>query len=73
MLWLNWSEVKIPIGKILPLFRDWNEMLRLEVGSQKQTLSEYQNYWIMFMKNPSATKIHELTAFATKPVDQEGE
>ncbi len=50
ILWLNWSEVKIPLGKILPFFRNWDEMIRLTIGSKAQSLGDFQNYWVMFMK-----------------------
>ena len=50
ILWLNWSELKMPLTDVLPLFRDWDELIRLEIGSRRQTLSDHQNYWIMFMK-----------------------
>lgn len=52
ILWLNWSEVKIPLKSILPFFKNWDEMIRLTIGSKRQTLSKHQNYWVMFMKRP---------------------
>jgi len=50
ILWLNWSEVRLPLERILPFFRNWDEMIRLTIGSKRQTQSEAQNYWVMFMK-----------------------
>jgi len=50
VLWLNWSEVRLPLDRILPFFRNWDEMLRLTIGSKSQTLGTAQNYWVMFMK-----------------------
>ena len=50
LLWFNWSEVKIPLGNILSIFVNWDEMIRLEIGSKSQTRSKHQNYWLMFMK-----------------------
>jgi len=65
-LWMKWNETQITLRSILPLFRDWHEMLRLHIKSPLQTNSDTKTYWLMFMKNPSAIKIKELTAFATK-------
>lgn len=67
VLWLNWSEVKLPVSKVMPFFKNWDEMLRLPIGSQLQTLSDYQNYWIMFMKKDRSSPQIDLTAFMTKP------
>ncbi|GAG34390.1 unnamed protein product [marine sediment metagenome] len=59
VLWLNWSEVKIPLEKILPFFdQRWETMIILPIGSKKQTLSEHQNYWIMMMKNDLKRRVN---------------
>lgn len=50
MLWVKWNETKIPLSKILPFFKNWDEMLRLEIGDNYQTLGVSQTYWMMFMK-----------------------
>lgn len=50
MLWVKWNEIKIPLSKILPFFKNWVEMLRLEICDKYQTLSYSQTYWLMFMK-----------------------
>lgn len=63
ILWLKWCELKIPIGKILVFFKDWDEMLRLEIGSKKQTLGVAQNYWVMLMKKDVISHQVELSNF----------
>lgn len=51
VLWFNWSDVKIPLSKILPFFdQRWDVMIKLQIGSRKQNLSKHQNWWVMFMK-----------------------
>jgi len=50
ILWVKWSEIKIPLSKILPFFKNWVEMLRLEICDKYQTSSDSQTYWLMFMK-----------------------
>jgi hypothetical protein len=50
MLWFKWNESKIPLYKILPLFKEWVEMLRFHVASPLQRIGTSQTYWIMFMK-----------------------
>ena len=67
VLWLNWSEVKLELDKIMPFFRDWDEMLRLPIGSNNQNLSTYQNYWVMLMKRDRPAPQTMLTTF-TKQV-----
>ena len=71
MLWVKWCEAKIPLSKILPFFRNWIEMLRLEIEDKSQTLSDSQTYWIMFMKKSEAVRHLDLTAFATNPAKEE--
>lgn len=66
MLWVKWCESRITLAKILPFFKDWHEMIRLEIGSKKQTLSAAQTYWIMFMKDPNPVKILDLADFTNK-------
>lgn len=52
VLWLNWSDVKIPLSKILPFFdQRWKVMIKLQVGSKTQSRSKHQNWWVMLMKN----------------------
>ena len=51
-LWVKWVEKVVSLDKILPLFRDWNLMLKFMVNSNLQTLGDSQCYWLMFMKKP---------------------
>jgi len=64
ILWLNWSEVKLELNRIMPFFRDWDEMLRLPIGSKLQTLSTYQNWWVMLMKKDRPDPQTMLTSFS---------
>ena len=55
VLWFNWSDVKISLDKILPFFdSNWDVMIKLPIGSKKQTRSTHQNWWVMMMKNNSS-------------------
>ena len=57
VLWFNWSDVKIPLVKILPFFdQRWDVMIKLQIGSRKQSLSKHQNWWVMLMKKSINTK-----------------
>lgn len=51
VLWLKWNECNIPLSRVLPFFKDWVEMMRIEVGSRRQTIGKTQTYWLLFMKN----------------------
>lgn len=66
VLWLNWSEVKLPLSSVMTFFRDWDEMLRLPIGSQLQTLSDAQNWWVMFMKKERPDPQTMLAGFTNK-------
>ena len=51
VLWFNWCDIKIPLEKILPFFdKRWDIMIKLQIGSRKQSLSKHQNWWVMLMK-----------------------
>jgi len=50
ILWFNWSDVKIPVRKILPIFSNWEVMIELQIGSNLQTMGNKQNWWVMLMK-----------------------
>ena len=50
ILWVNWCEIKISLDKVLAVFTNWDEMLRLPIGSNHQTMGDSQNYWVMLMK-----------------------
>ncbi len=50
LLWVKWCEVNMPLHKVLPLFRNWDEMLRFQIQSPYQTYGSSQTYWVMFMK-----------------------
>jgi len=65
MLWVKWNECNIPLRKILPLFRDWNEMLRFPIASQ--AVGDSQTYWIMFMKKLNSVNHLDLATFCENP------
>jgi len=54
MLWVKWVELRLPLVKVLPFFRKWDEMLRFYICNPSQTTGKSQCYWIMFMKNQSS-------------------
>ena len=50
MLWVKWSEYSIPIDNIKPFFKDWEEMLSLQL--KRSPRGKTDSYWLMFMKKP---------------------
>ena len=50
LLWFNWSELDIPLGKIIAVFTDWETNLKLAVSSPHQQLSECKNWWLCLAK-----------------------
>ncbi|MCW4014873.1 MAG: hypothetical protein NWF06_00730 [Candidatus Bathyarchaeota archaeon] len=57
MLWLNWSDLKVPLKRILPLFSDWNELIRLRVASNNQQMSDCYNWWVAFVKDKKTVSL----------------
>ena len=66
MLWLKWCEIKLPLYKILPFFKKWNQMMRLYVAYPGRE-SRAQTYWIMFMKKSEIIKTLDLADFTNMP------
>jgi len=52
MLWLKWSEVKITMNKIRPLFNNWTEMLCIEM--KPSPVGKNRSFWVMYMKTQSS-------------------
>lgn len=52
MLWLKWSEVKITMDKMRPLFKDWVEMLCIEM--KPSPVGKNRSFWVMYMKVQSS-------------------
>lgn len=50
MLWMKWSEMRLPLDKVLPLFKNWTLKLKFYIGSPHQKKGGAQTYWLMFMK-----------------------
>jgi len=69
ILWLNWSEVKLPLSRIIAFFRDWDEMLRFSIKSPYQIIGESQSYWIMFMKKSEIVETLDLADFTNKEAE----
>ena len=67
VLWLNWSELTISLNKIIVLFSEWDEYIRLRITSQHQTLSNTNNWWVCFMKKNTQQsgklKTHDLETY----------
>jgi hypothetical protein len=50
LLWLKWNEVDISLNRILSIFADWHELLRIYVRSPLQTIGKAQTYWVCLTK-----------------------
>jgi SAM-dependent methyltransferase len=61
ILLFKWSEVEIPLEKILTLFRGWNVLMVIPVKSPLQTRSECATYWVMLEKRKAEAR--ELTQY----------
>ena len=49
MLWLKWSENHASLEAILPLFKNWDLMIRIPAFTHRKTSTP--TYWAMLMKN----------------------
>ena len=47
-LWVKWSEYKIMVEAIEPLFRDWTQMMKIRL--HKTPRGKNDSWWIMYMK-----------------------
>jgi tRNA G10 N-methylase Trm11 len=56
VLMLKWCEVEIPLDRLLQVFADWRELMRIPVKSQFQTMGEKQTYWVMMEKRKTETQ-----------------
>jgi tRNA G10 N-methylase Trm11 len=50
VLLFKWCEVEMDIKRILALFQEWRELMRLPVKSPTQTMGTHQTYWVMMEK-----------------------
>lgn len=50
IMWLKWNELRISLDRVLVVFKNWVEVLRLEISDNHQQLSKIQTYWIAFLK-----------------------
>ena len=48
-LWVKWSEYRIMVEAIEPLFRDWSMMMKIRL--HKTAVGKNDSWWIMYMKN----------------------
>jgi hypothetical protein len=56
LLWLKWNVQNISIRRVLLLFEDWKELLRLYIKAPSQTAGKSQTYWICLMKEKKEFK-----------------
>jgi hypothetical protein len=61
LLWLKWNECKISLNRILVIFIDWTEVMRLYVNDPTHTASKHQTYWICLSKKKKETMQTTLT------------
>jgi len=50
LLWLKWCELKFTIDRVLAIFHEWTELLRVPVTSTSHTMGQAQTYWICLTK-----------------------
>ena len=50
LLWLKWNECEISLNRILAIFSDWTEIMRLYISDPTHTASKHQTYWICLTK-----------------------
>ena len=48
ILWFKWAEIVSPLNNILPLFRDWDVMMKHEVAYRGKVKT--RTWWVAFMK-----------------------
>ena len=48
-LWVKWNEYKIKVSEIIPLFLNWDLMMRT-YGTPPRQESQTKTYWLLFMK-----------------------
>jgi len=49
VLWFKWAEIHATLDAILPLFKKWNLMMKIEVAFQGKVKGN-TTWWVMFMK-----------------------
>ena len=50
LLWLKWNEIDIKLYRVLAVFQDWTELLRIYVKAPTQTAGKTQTYWVCLKK-----------------------
>jgi len=60
LLWLKWNEIDIKLYRVLAVFQDWTELLRIYVKAPTQTASEAQTYWVCLTKQKKGNRQTEL-------------
>ena len=56
LLFFKWNEVSIPLRRILTVFHEWTEVMRLHIRDPMQTAGQHQTYWVILTKKPSKSK-----------------
>ena len=63
ILLLKWNEMRISLRRILTIFYEWNELMRLAITDPTQTWGNKQTYWIILSKKAEKTAQQPLTNF----------
>ena len=50
VLWLKWNDCGIELRRVLTIFADWTELMRLYIQDPTHTASEKQTYWVCLSK-----------------------
>jgi len=50
LLWLKWNEVTMERYRIMPIFNDWDELLRIHQSLEETTAGKQRTYWICLCK-----------------------
>lgn len=63
LLFLKWNEMRIPIHRILSVFHDWLELMRLYVNDPSHTAGQHQTYWVILTQRQERVAQQPLVNF----------
>jgi len=63
ILWFKWNEMRMLLNRVLTIFHDWHELMRLYINDPTHTAGEHQTYWICMCKKREKTAQQPLLQF----------